>query len=293
MTLTGSTEEDNNGVWQKSGGDKYMPRQSKKSVMTDILDEGKTVIPYLKVIKRQANYDAVVLSPELVKNLCKELDKYYTNIRFLVFTENRIEIRFDSVDELLDYKNFKEKRIKSLIILGDYQTNYSKIIDYEESSPLHIAFVMPSMNDKNQSIFNYRFSVDSLEKETLLSDFFDAFKNEARPSYSIFSQIHPKSLIAPLIAVLVLLFALVFNYLVIKDPLVKGLFKICLEYLTAYGIVHIMFYNTIFCPMVFLWGGQVKVYERASRLRLNLFWGALVASVLNILVFIITNGIFK
>lgn len=215
---------------------------------------------------------AIALEKDTLKKIFSLLTEYYPDSSVFIFTilKNKSTLRFENVDELLNYDNFGDYRIERLIIepitfSSDYKIDFASmphpILSYR--STVSISY---TLDNKNEAI-GFRAKIDAIFCEMKLSR-----------NYTILSKIS-----YPIIVVLPIL--LWFFYIAKKEPFPLPIFclvmiiSVCIP---ACCLIIDKFWSALFPPIHFLLGREVERLKNLEKIRSNIFWCVFVAMVIGI-----------
>ncbi|MBR3297929.1 MAG: hypothetical protein IKI64_01865 [Clostridia bacterium] len=223
------------------------------------------------IIKKELSFKKrLVLSPDRINELDSILKKYCDEIQYSATTDNATSLTFENREELLSYDNYMNGRIKSLNIACS-SSDYSTSIDI---------IVAPRFTLKNETAScSYKF--DNNDKERL---FVDAWKTlmeksaEYQASYMISKAfVFIFGLCLSLYLTIVLLNNAEWHsgaYL----PLTAFIMNTFLKRLYQNSSL----LNRVFPPAVFPWGEENKRHSKRIAWRSNLFWAAIVPTLISI-----------
>lgn len=230
---------------------------------------------------------ALVLTPERIKELETICKKYCERVLYEATTVAETDISFASVDELLNYDNFQNRKLKSLTVTG--RSGIERIITC-------------TFSPDNINIFvGYgetcicRYTVSTVDTEITLKADILTFLKKSTASFWMIGKVRLFGLLG---CVSLYIFPSLLFWGRVSD-LESSFSRIILSLLLGYGLVTIIrlvdrcVLEKLFPPIVFLWGEETEYYEECDRMRKNIFWCVIVAIVVGIVVFYITNQLPK
>lgn len=230
---------------------------------------------------------ALILTPERIKELEIILLKYCERIAYEATTVAETEITFASVDELLSYDNFQNRRIKSLTMIGRNKIDRVFTCIFEASGL--------------QSLFGYdgtficRYTVSDVDTETTLKEDILDFLNKATAQFWIFGKIRLLGLLC-ILCWFSAVYLVGYNNSNTGEKTVLGAFLACILGLSIVGMsitIDQCFLKNLFPPLSFVWGEEKFRFSKYEQLRKNIFWCVIIAIVVGIVVFYITNQLPK
>lgn len=226
---------------------------------------------------------ALILTPERVRELETILLKYCNNVSYVATTLVDTDISFESVDELFGYDNFQTRRIKSLTVTG--REGFERIVSCTfdaNSLKFFVGYGTTCM---------CRYTVSTIDMETALRTDILIFLKKVTPAFWLIGKFRFFGLLG-FISLYAFPFLLFFGR---TDSIEWPLYKFILPLLFGLGVVEILrlvdhcVLEKLFPPIVFLWGEEKGYYEKCDRMRKNTFWCVIVAIIVGVVVFYITN----
>lgn len=212
----------------------------------------------------------------LINNLVLE---YCELVEYEAITLDGSHITFDGFEELVNYENYGEDKIKKLYIRG--HNNYKS----QSVNNISVQFPPRLTGIDSKAVMQSTYSLDTKDDEILFKkkmldimakcrDGNDTFQKGRILSYVLLSLIDLMSFIA-----------------ICKNCTVgTALFwLIILAGISA--LANKIFYRiwtSLFPPIVFSWGSEDKEESRRCQLRSNIIWGILMASIVSLVLTFIT-----
>lgn len=198
----------------------------------------------------------VVLDESTINELHSLLLGYCTVIKYRATTLDSKSLEFETHTELLSYDNFKKNKIIELEIAG---YNAHKRI-----------FSLAFFGKRHSSPYiECQYSFTDTDSETLFTSQLKIFFEKRVECYNhhLFTSV--------LIGGALLVGSL---YLVLKHKLTdSATFALALLEVIAYYLIENKILKSLFPPIVFRWGNEIKAHKSRTNLRNNLFW-AIIAS---------------
>lgn len=217
---------------------------------------------------------ALAVDEKLLKELESVLSEYYDDITYNVWLINGNRVRFESLEELIDYDNFEERRISRLMITMEYtneiifDTTISPINSYKNT-----VVVTYCMNDSDKShIFNKK--VKSILE-----------KHKRTTSYTAFTKISTIYFcIAGLIASSI---SYIYSWATGIATETTTLTYSVIVNGTIFSVIVLIFIFWILSkarikiapPITFKIGCEIKEDEKREKLRGNILWGVIIATI--------------
>ena len=223
------------------------------------------------IIKKELSFKKrLVLSPDRINELDATLKKHCDKVQYSATTDTETSLTFENLDELLEYDNYKNGRIKSLKITCT-SSDYSTSIDI---------IIAPQFTLKHETaICSYEF--DNNDKERL---FVDAWKTlmaksaEYQVSYMISKSIIFVFLLCLSLFLTIVLLSNAQWRTIAHLPIVALIMSVFFRRLAP----NISLLNRVFPPAVFPWGEERNRHLKRIAWRSNLFWAAIVPTVISI-----------
>lgn len=213
----------------------------------------------------------IVLDADRMNELYTILQKYSNKVSFRGITKEEAKIDFDSYEQLMRYSNYDKERLVSLEVRGrTWGENNDVDIDIElQPDPIFRRSVRGS------------FQFDDVEKARLFELELIDFLNRSVENYG--SSIGLKTILwVVLIAIVTFLFVILLKKDLLKNNM-ASLFGGCMGSLSVVYMMNIgKITNKVFPKVSFVWGEEAKRYNRRAKLRSNLFWCVLVATIIAI-----------
>ena len=227
---------------------------------------------------------AIILTRERVKEIEKTLLKDFNDLNCYVITYSKDTVRFDTIDELLDYDNFGEWKIKSLHIDGTKPGGQKIEIYFRAEMGLLVSF---------SSTIEISYTVSDLKEIVALKEQALLIFKKCKAPYNLISKFALYSVIC-IISIVSAIFTLSLPDVQIATLAfnVKSIVVMMLTGIIA-GFLIIKFptgWGKLFPPIVYYWGEEIGVSDRRNQLRTNIFWGVFVALIIGVITTYITNG---
>lgn len=215
-----------------------------------------------------------------MKILCNIILKHCDRIDFSANTYAKTRIAFDNLDELLEYDNFKSRRIVSLTLTG-----YKK---YDRSISVRIddLGLFPFANYGTTVQCSYK--LPSVDEEAIFKSDFSNWYQKCVPPYWLLGKFSLFGLLT-IPSMFIMFIKLVYGSKTDVDlSSLSVLQSLVISTLVGLGIVYCVrafdtyFWKNLFPAIVFNWGEEEKRNEKWRRYRNNIFWGILVALLLGL-----------
>lgn len=236
---------------------------------------------------------ALILTPERMKALEKIVCKYCHNIEYKAETVNGSEISFTSLEELLDYDNFGNRRIQAINIRGDGEAVHRLYIIISSD-----VFCLDWIWCGSTCYMHYE--VDTIDIETNLKEDLNVFLQKATSPYWIISKFRLTGLLESLICIC-FIFLLLSNNGSTDSQMdlfsMRGAIIVACSMIFSWGVIHLCkfidkyFLARCFPPVVFAWGKGKSQYEKYQRLRGNLLWCVVIALGIGVIASVISNSL--
>ena len=221
---------------------------------------------------------ALILTPERINELEKILLKYSESVSYEGKTVANTAISFTSMDELLIYDNLRNRKLKSLTVIGK-RNKYERVVTCEfEAGGLGIL-----VGYDETCVCSY--NVSNVDIETTLREDIQTFLKKITARYWLFGKFR---IVGLMMALCLLLVSYILNVGVKRSgnlDVKVFLFTTIAGILIARGAIMIDRYviRELFPPLSFLWGEAVDQGKRMEVWRSNLFWVIIVGILLAIL----------
>lgn len=213
----------------------------------------------------------IVLDAKRMADLDAIMHKYSDRVSYSITTKGKTRIDFDSFDELMSYSNFDKERISQLMIEGKTWNNrFTVDIDVE---------LMPNPVFNRSVKCSYRF--EDVEKAKLFEiDLVDLLNRTVENYHSRIG--FRLCLTVALFAIYAISCILIFKSVLSSNvqSILIGCMAAALIFPGLSGIRQLT--NAVFPRVIFAWGEEAKQYDKNAKLRSNLFWGVLVATIVAI-----------
>jgi len=226
---------------------------------------------------------AIILQPQAMRELESLILRYYENPIYTAYLTNKNRVRFESLNELLEYDNTKGSEIKSLSVFGQ--------LDFDSTAFHMIIRANRGVFVNYTSTVEIEYVVKSPDDELTLNSRLKSLFDKTKARYSAVGKISLSSVfMVALVAVLIYAFSVnLFSTaitLTLKSVLqVLGASALG-SVINISGSLGLMY---IFPSVVFNWGMQIEKSNRISALRTNIFWGVIISFVLSIIIYFITK----
>ncbi len=213
---------------------------------------------------------AVVVDSESLRALCDIMLKHCERLEFSAKTYAKTTITFENIDELLNYDNFKPRRI-IWIEVGGYIGYYRKI-----SVEIGELTFSPIVNYGSTVRCDYQLS--SIDSEAVFKKDVEEWFLKAKSSYWLLGKFSFNGLLfvpSAFITFMRMMFGSQSELDVLNTPVLIALLIITifiagivcfLKWLDAYLL------GNLFPAVAFRWGEEIKRYEKWDKLRSNLLW---------------------
>ena len=240
----------------------------------------------MKISGKIKRKKAVILTPEKVASLCDIILKHSERLEFSAETYAKTSITFDNMNELLEYDNFKPRRITAIEISG--YIGYSRIISAEIGN----SNFSPIVNYGSTIRCDYQ--LPAVDEETIFKSDFETWYQTVKSEYWLLGKFSFTGLVfVPSIFItLVRLISGAELGIDLSSGLVWGALVIvtaiaaCLVHVLNLLDVHLL--GNLFPAVAFLWGEEQKRNEQWGRFRSNLLWGIIIALLLGL----VTNYLY-
>lgn len=240
----------------------------------------------MKISGKIKGKKSVIIGPDCLKSLCEIILKHCERIEFSAETYAKTSISFDNLEELLNYDNYKPRRIISVELAG--YTKYSRLISVEIGD----FNLSPIVNYGSTVRCNYQ--LPSVDAETIYKNDFDTWYQKAKASYWLLGKFSLNGVVfVPSAFITFVRFCYgaeteidlsnptILGALVVVTIVIIGLMYI-IKLVDAYLLAN------LFPAVVFKWGEEAKRNEKWERFRSNLLWGIIIALLLGL----VTNYLY-
>lgn len=230
---------------------------------------------------------ALILTSERIRELETILLKYCERVTYEATTVAETEVSFVSVDELLSYDNFQNRKLKSLTVNGRNGIDRTVTCMF---APDNVRFFV----GYGETCI-CRYTVSTVDTETTLKSEILTFLKKVTASFWLIGKFR-------LFGLLGCISLYIFPSLLLFGGIRSTEWSFAMlipSLLLGYGLVAITrlldryVLERLFPPIVFLWGEEAEYYEKCDGMRKNIFWCIIVAIVVGIVVFYITNQLPK
>lgn len=226
---------------------------------------------------------AIIIDSERLKVLSNIIVKHCDNIEYSAETVAKTNITFESLDELLEYDNFKPRRIISVEMKG--YSGYSHVVSIQIGN-----FNLSPFVNYGRTVKCY-YQLQSIEAETIFKTDFATWYQKVQAPYWLVGKVSLFGL---------LLFPSIFHVLVqliigspkaemdISNPVVLTVFAVvCIAvigFILTIKMVDAYILGNLFPAVVFNWGEEVNRNEKWERYRSSWLWGSIITILLGLLV---------
>lgn len=221
--------------------------------------------------------EAIIVDEKLLTNLEEVILSYYSKVTYECKLHNEDMVEFESLKELLNYKNIKSRKIVMLKVKFDYNEIYFEPTLSKISSYSHTVFGIYKMDDSDKSI------LFSKKVEEIL-------ENGRRSKWYTF--VTKFSMMYFLMFILVLSIGNAI-YSIVKEGVMGGniytINSLNLSLMLAILLLVISIFlakcrDALLPPISFMIGEQVEEIEKQKNLFDKIFWGIIVAFVVSLIV---------
>lgn len=217
---------------------------------------------------------ALVLSVERMRELNSILLSFCERIEFTATTKKNQDIQFTTLDEMLSFDNFKERRLQEIEMTG--YKGYHRIFNIK-------------IKDTNGIILHYYktvecfYHLDTFDDETLFLSKIKYVLKKSTPNYWLLGKfsLYGTVWIASVISTVINCLTKNMPNLKINLLVVFCIVIICALLLIIWVFDHKFYYN-IFPAVSFLWEEEIARYDKWIKLRSNIFWGVLVSLIVGL-----------
>ena len=223
---------------------------------------------------------AITITPERLKSLCEIILKHCERLEFSGETYSKTTITFDNLDELLNYDNFKPRRLIGLEITG--YINHSRKISIEIGD-LNFS---PVTNYGSTIRCSYNFP--TTDEETIFKSDMDIWFEKAKSSYWLLGKFSFNgALFLPSITITFIRFCLglkvdidTSNVSLLLAVIIVSILTVAIIFLFKY--IDAYFLGNLFPAIVFNWGEETNRFEKWQKYRSNIFWGIIMAIIVGL-----------
>ena len=244
------------------------------------------MVTYLKISGKWHYSKALILDEDRMQELNKLILEFYERAEYSATSFKGSEIQFTSIEELLSYDNYEKQRIKELTIFG--YNGYK-----------HCIFFNIKISDSEflnyYRTVNCTYTLDSVDKETLLLSKIEKFFSKATARYWLLGKFSLYGIIAIPSMLTSFCKYLVGEKVSLEVPLQMLLIIIigCIGFLFCIRWFDKHFLLNLFPPVSFLWGEELVRNEKWVKLRSNVFWGIIMAILIGLVGTFIANSIWN
>lgn len=238
----------------------------------------------MKIHGRTSYSKAVILTAERVWELESMLRKHCTAVKYEISTFSGIKLEFQAMDELLEYDNFKKKRIRTLRVLG-----FTKCESVVEMTFLSSNTRKKARGYHETCICDYTFK--NMDSQSIFREDMADFFDKCTAPYWIWGKL-PVCFVPLFLGCLYV----VCSYFAGKFslPMINGRIGITVIIapllLISFPLGHVI--HKVFPPVVFLWGEEIQRNGRYEKFRNNFWWGGIVAVCASLLASLLHKCLF-
>ena len=226
-----------------------------------------------------SNYEfksAIVVDENLLREIDRLIKEENKEPEYLAYLENKDEIQFESIDELVNYDNYENGRIKELQIRAGYEL----LIDI---SPSISPFIRYRSSVKVDFVSN-----NSEESELTKIKFKKLFKKHKQSKmHTIISKLSLPSMISIIIifgfTYLISLYVYYSNnnieHMPSKDMMMAGIIVLSV---ILFFVLGSYMQKKYFSPIDFSIGHRINELEKESKLKWNIIWAVIVPIVISL-----------
>ena len=193
----------------------------------------------------------VVLDESTINELHSLLLEYCTVIKYRATTLDSKSLEFETHTELLSYDNFKKSKITELEITG--YNEHKRILTLDFYGKRH-----------SSPYIECQYSFTDIDSETLFTAQLKMFFEKRVECYN--HHLFTSALVGGALLIGSL-------YLVLKYKITdSAMFALAFLEVIAYYLIENKILKSLFPPIVFRWGNEIKVYKSRTNIRNNLFW---------------------
>ncbi len=213
---------------------------------------------------------ALVVDEKLLRNMDEIIVKYYNKTSYSVITISKDTIEFSSLDELLKYDNYGKMKIKKLHI------------DFGFNNDLRFE-ITPDIIKSYDATVTGNFEINDLNNcEDFKREIITVLSMNTQSSiinlFSKFSSMH-----LGILGIFVWFLSCFWSVFVNEGEHNITIYNICvyIGFFSAFVlfvcVLIEIIHKNLFNPLIYSIGNGVKEYERMKSLRINIFWGVIVA----------------
>lgn len=230
---------------------------------------------------------SLVLPADRLSGLAEILGRYCDRIRYEAVTVNNLNIAFQSKEELLSYDNYGKKRVKELVISGYH--GLSRVFRFELLSEKEWFSLLGYWKTAKCS---YSFS-DMKDADHFQSDVMSLL-HKATPSYwwvgklSVWGIMWLSSLLST-----------TYNLFAGKSLEYHGsagvfflVLILVIAVMVLFAAVDRFLIGSLFPPITFAWGEELRRAQKYSNLRSNIFWCVIIAILVGLVTTCLSNAVF-
>lgn len=212
----------------------------------------------------------IILDTDRMTELNAIICKYSGKVSYKITTIEKAQIEFDTFEQLMAYSNFSKERITELSIIGQI---------WDDRFIVYIDIRIQSESTFNRCVkCSYQFA--DIEKAKLFEIDLVNLLNRSVESYG--SRIGFR-LILTFALFAACVFSCIFLFRSKLHPYIQSIILFVLGAMLSPGYFLIKkLTDKVFPRVTFVWGEEAKRYNKYSKIKTNLFWCVLVATIIAI-----------
>lgn len=241
-------------------------------------------------INGKINYHkALFLEESALKSFDNILRCYSNDIRYSATTMSKTRIDFDNFEELVNYENYGNTKIKFLEVIAyaRFERILSVYFEYYDSNARLLGYY---------STFRCDYGFNSFEEEQKFKNEIQKFLKKNTPNYWLLGKIRIYGLV-----VIPSLFITYYRFLNGSFNDSKGLsfmnsilvLVIAIAIMLGLSFIDRKLLDPIFPAIVFNIGDEIKKQDKYSEIRKNILWCIIIALILGVISEAINRAIFS
>lgn len=215
---------------------------------------------------------AIAVNEKMLREIEEQLLEFYSVIHYSVTLENRDDIIFDSLDELISFENSKINRICKIHIRGNNKSYTNEIQIYMGIDPI--------LGKKYGNTVRVDIETDDISRKTILKGNLENIfiRNEESKCYNFIAtnDLLTISQVCGIVIICIFIFQFLSNGFEAKNKVL--LFSTFISCFVIWGSVAFEKIRKEYFPQViFLLGDGIEDYKRKKSARGNFFWSFIVA----------------
>ena len=200
----------------------------------------------------------IIIDKQGFNELVSILQDYCDYVNYYIVTKNDDKIEFDNKEELLEYDNYKDGRIKNLELLGykKREKNFCLNMYGKRHTPPYI-----------ECDYSFR----DIDQETCFVKRLKIFFNKNVEGYCFHLTL---SILIAIILVISSIYYLCIKYVSTSTEI---MWAAAFWVIFIYYLIENKLLKYFFPPITFAWGEEIKRYKKRSELKKNIFWCVIVA----------------